>query len=325
MRRREFTAGLGSAAVWPLAARAQQPAVPVIGFLDTGREYSPRMIAGFWQGLREQGYVEGQNVGSIFYWAETQADRLASLAADLVRRRVAVIMATGGSAPALAAKAATGTIPIIFTTAADPVELGLVASLNRPGSNLTGVSFLAEALVPRRFQLLRQIVPSVASLGYLINPSSPQVEARVRGAEAATRTLGVKLAVLKAGTANEIDAIFANLSTQRIGALLTDADPLFYTQRDQVIALAAYHGVPAMYQIRDIVDDGGLVSYGANLGDVFRLAGNYAGRILKGDKPADLPVQQPVKFEMVINLNAARALGLAIPPTLLALADEVIE
>jgi putative tryptophan/tyrosine transport system substrate-binding protein len=274
MRRREFIAGLGSAAALPLAAWAQRASIPLIGFLDTGREYSARTIAGFRQGLGEQGFFQGMNVESSYSWAENQYDRLPALAADLVRRGVTVILATGGSSPALAAKAATSTIPIVFTTAADPVEVGLVTSLNRPGGNLTGVSFLAETLVPRRLDLLRQVAPAGALVGYLVNPNSPQVELRIAQTEGAARTLGVRMAILKAGGESELDAAFATLPTQQIGAVLTDADPVFFNQRNQITSLAASHAVPVIYQIREIVDAGGLMSYGASLRDVFRLAGN---------------------------------------------------
>jgi putative ABC transport system substrate-binding protein len=326
MRRREFIAGVfGAAAALPLGARAQQALLPTIGFIDTGFGYGQSIIVGFRRGLGEQGYAEGRNVEITYRWAEDQYDRLPALVADLVQRKVAVIVATGGSAPALVAKAATSTIPIIFTTAADPVFLGLVESFNRPGGNLTGVSFLAEALVPRRLELLHELAPAAGLVGYLVNPNSPQIGARIRDAESAADKLGVRLTTLRAHNVSELEAVFGTLSAQGIGALLADADPFFVNNRDQVVALAARQALPVIYQVREIVEAGGLISYGPNLGDVFRLAGNYAGRLLKGEKPAELPVQQPTRFEMVLNLKTAKSLGLAVPETLLATADEVIE
>jgi putative ABC transport system substrate-binding protein len=324
MRRREFIAGLGSAAAWPVVARAQQPAMPVIGYLSGAAETS-RYSAPFLQGLGEHGFVEGRNVEIVYRYAKTQYDRLPAMAAELVGRRVAVIVATGGPNSALAAKSATSTIPIVFESGVDPVESGLVPSLNRPGGNLTGVSFLTTALVSKRLELLHQIVPPATSIGYLVNPTLFNVETQKREAEIAARILGVGLVFLNASTLNEIEAAFAILVGQQIGALMADADPFFFAQRDQIAALATRHAVPAIYAYREAVAAGGLVSYGASILDAYRLVGTYAGRILKGEKPANLPVQQATRTEMVINLKTAKALGLTMPETLLATADEVIQ
>jgi putative tryptophan/tyrosine transport system substrate-binding protein len=327
MRRREFIAGLGGAAVWSVAVPAQQP-LSVIGMLFGGteaEEFPPHISAAFRQGLREHGFAEGRNVEILYRWAETHYDRLPALAADLARRGVAVIVAAGGVAPVMAAKSATATIPIVFISAADPVELGLVASLNRPGGNVTGVSILTQAVASKRLQLLHEVVPAVSSIGYFVNPASPQVQAQIRDAEIAAGILGVRLAILNASTPGEIEGAFAILAEQRIGALMTAADPLFFVQRNQLAALTARYAVPAIYQVREMVDAGGLMSYGADLSDVYRLAASFAGRILKGEKPADLPVQQSTKIDLVINRKTAKALGLTIPETLLATADEVIQ
>jgi putative ABC transport system substrate-binding protein len=332
MRRREFIAGLASAAlasssIWPLAARAQQPAVPVIGFLtvNPGRSEAGYLLPAFHRGLGEEGYAEGRNVKVLYQWAGSAYDRLPALAADLVRRRVAVIVATGGTPVALAAKSATATIPIVLAGGGDPVELGLVASLNRPGGNVTGVSFVTVPLIAKRLELLHQLVPAAATIGFLVNPRSPQVAAETKEAEKAAGILGVRLAVVNASTPDEIERAFATLAEQRIGALLSGADALFGVQHNQLAALAARHALPAIYHTRDTVEVGGLMSYGGSISDAWRLAGIYAGRILKGEKPAELPVQQSTKIEMVINLKTAKALGLTFPVTLLAVADEVIE
>ncbi len=325
MRWRQFIAALAGAAV-PWVARAQQPATPVIGYLNTETESGIRSLtAAFRKGLNERGYDEGRNVEILYRFGETRYDRLPELAGDLVTRQVSVIVASGNAASALAAKSATLAIPIVFITPTDPVEIGLVTSLSRPGGNLTGVSLLAEALVAKRLQLLHEIVPVAASVGYLVNPTSPQVEARITEVRIAARTLGMRLTILTASTALEIEEVFADAGGPRIDALLVDANPLFYTQREQLTGLAIRQGVPSICQVRELVDAGGLVSYGTNLPDAWRLAATYVDRILKGEKPAELPVQQATKVQLVINLKTASALGLAIPPYMLALADEVIE
>jgi putative ABC transport system substrate-binding protein len=299
--------------------------MPVIGYLSGAAEISP-FSAAFLQGLGEHGYVEGRNVEILYRFAKTQYDRLPAMAAELVGRRVAVIVATGGPNSALAEKkGATATIPIVFESGVDPVLSGLVPTLNHPGGNLTGVSFFSTALVAKRLELLHQIVPRATSIGYLVNPSLFNVEAQKNEAEIAARILSVRLVFLAANTLSEIKAAFAALIDQRIGALMADADPFLFAQRDQIAALAAHHAVPTIYAFRESVAVGGLVSYGASIADAYRLVGTYAGRILKGEKPADLPVFQPTKFELVINLATAKALGLTIPETLLATADEVIQ
>jgi len=322
IRRREFIAGLAGTGVWPTAALAQQRVVPVIGYLTSGSERSS-LVPSFHQGLGEQGYVGGRNVEVLARWANGQYDQLPALAADLVRRRVAVIFASADTG--LVAKSATATIPIVFTSSTDPVDLGLVASLNRPGGNLTGVYFLIQTLTAKRLELLHEIVPAVASIGLLVNPTNIVVETQIGEAEAAARTLRVQLVSAKASTPSEIERAFAILGGQQIGALLVAGDALFFGQAAQFAALAARHGIPTIYPLREWVDAGGLMSYGPSISDAYRLAGNYVGRILKGDNLTDLPVQQSTRIEMVLNLKTARALGLAIPPAVLALADEVIE
>ena len=327
MRRREFVTLVGGVvAGWPLAAWAQQPAVPVIGFLGSGTNASSGRIAdAFSQGLSEQGYVEGQNV-EIIYRSADRTEGFPALAADLVRRRVALIVIPDpGTGAALAAKLATGSIPIVFGIGSDPVEAGLVASLNRPGGNLTGVYFLNQQLTAKHLELLHKITPNVTTVGFLVNPTAPAVKVQNREAETAARSLGLNLTILNATTPNEIEAAFATVVDRQIGALAIDADSLFFVQRDLLAALAARHTVPAIYSAREYVEAGGLMSYGARLSDTLRVVGNYAGRILKGTKPADLPVIQSTKFEFVINLKTAKALGLVVPPNLLATADEVIE
>ena len=328
MKRRQFIALLGgAAATWPLTAHAQQPAMPVIGFLNSAspESFAPQ-LAGFRQGLQEVGYTEGQNVAIEFRWAKSQHDRLPELAADLVRRRVAVIAATGGTVSATAAKSVTTTIPIVFTSGGDPVRMGLVASLNQPGGNVTGVSLFTSTLAAKRLELLHELVPTAKVIAILVNPANPNSEPDTRAVQAAAPTIGVQIVVLKARNGAEIGKAFDALSQYKVDAILVGADPLFDNSgRDQMIVLTARHAVPAIYDWRDVTVAGGLVSYGSNLAEGYRLAGIYAGRILKGAKPADLPVQQPSKFEFVINLKTAKALGLTIPNQMQLLADEVIE
>jgi ABC-type uncharacterized transport system substrate-binding protein len=324
MRRRDVITLIGGAAAWPLAAHAQQP-VPVIGFLNSAAlAGEAQRLAAFRQGLKESGFVEGQNVVIELRSAEGQFDRLPALAADLVRRQVNVLVANT-TASALAAKPATSTLPIVFVTGGDPVELGLVASLNRPGGNLTGVSFLVNKLVAKRLELLSALVPGTAALGMLVDPNNPNARADTKDAQAAAAALGRKLVVAEAGTESEIDTAFAALLQQRVSALLIGAHVLFFSRRDRLVALAARHAVAASYSTREFVAAGGLMSYGPNQTDVYRLVGVYTGRILKGAKPADLPVERPVKFELVINLRTAKTLGLDVPLHLQQLADEVIE
>jgi len=325
MRRREFITLLGGAAVWPLAARAQQPAMPVIGHLGIG---SPRSaeIAGFRNGLSEQGFVEGRNVLIDSRFAPTgQYDRLLALASELVGLRVAVLFASSSAGVARAVKAATATIPIVFANGADPVKVGLVASMNRPGGNATGVSFYTSELIPKRLGLLRELTPQAQTIAFLVNPTNPVSEGDIEDVEAAARSVGQRIMVVRARNETEIDIAFSTISQQQVGALLVDVDAFFSSRREQLAALATSYRVPVSYNNRRYVEAGGLISYGPNLEEAVRQAGVYAGRILKGEKPADLPVQNPTKYELVINLRAAKAIGLVVSPTLLALADEVIE
>jgi putative ABC transport system substrate-binding protein len=327
MRRREFITLLGgAAAAWPLAARAQQPAMPVIGFLNgTSAAAWGRFVESFRHGLGETDFIEGQNVAIEFRWAEGQYDRLPVLAAELVRRRVAVIVATGGDASGRAAKAATATIPIVFTSGADPVREGLVASFNQPGGNATGVNVLLAAMEGKRLALLREMVPTAALIAVLLNPAIPYFDSQLNDVQAAARSVGQQLHILRASNDGEIDAAFAAAAELRAGALLVTADPFLFSRRERLVGLASRYAIPAIYELREYAAAGGLMSYGISLAEVYRLVGVYTGRILKGDKPADLPVLQPTKFELVINLKTAKALGLNVPLQLQQLADEVIE
>ena len=325
LRRRDFIAGLGSAAAWPLAARAQQRAMPAVGFLS-GNSPGPlrRQMAAFHSGLKEVGYVERQNVALEYRWAEGQYEKLPGLAAELVRRQVAVIVAVT-NAGALAAKQATTIIPIVFEIGEDPVKIGLVKSLSRPGGNMTGVTTFGVGLTAKRLGLLLEMVPMATTMAVLVNPKSVNAQPQLDDAQEASARLGVRLTVLTATAESEFESAFATLARQQAGALLVSAEPLFYSRQQLLVLLAARHGVPAIYEWREFAAAGGLMSYGTILTDAYHQAGVYTGRILKGEKPDDLPTVQSSRFEFVINLNTAKALGLAVPPTLLARADEIIE
>jgi putative tryptophan/tyrosine transport system substrate-binding protein len=327
VKRREFIALLGgAAATWPVAARAQQPAMPVVGFLHAlSPENVSNPMAGFHQGLKEAGYIESQNLAIEYRWAQGHYDRLPELAADLVRRKVAVIVATGGDPSPQIAKAATQTIPIVFGMLGDPVREGLVASLNRPGGNATGITKFGPAAVTKRLQLLHDLVPQAVLIAFLMNPNNPNSHIEMKAAQTAANSLGRQIVVFSASSESELDAVFASMVRQRIGALLGASDPFLFGRRDRIVSLAAHYRIPAIYYLPEFVRAGGLMSYGNSLTDPYRVIGVYVGRILKGEKPADLPVVQSTKFEFVINLQTANALGLSLPPGVLAIADEVIE
>src|SRR5262245_860444 len=326
LKRREFITLLGGgAAVWPFAAQAQQPAMPVIGDLRArSPEDTTHLVAAFRRGLAENGYVEGQNVAIEYRWARGQVDRLAALAAELAGRSVAILVATGGESAALAAKAATSTIPIVFSMG-DPVKAGLAASYNRPGGNATGINLLTDTLEPKRLGLLHELMPQAATIAFLLNPDFPSAEDQSKDMQEAARAIGLHIHALRANTDREIETAFETVAQHRIGALAVAASPFFDTRRDTLVALAARHAVPTMYHFREFAAAGGLMSYGIDPVDAYRQVGVYAGRVLKGAKPADLPVLQPTKFEFVINLKTAKALSLEIPARLLSFVDEVIE
>jgi putative ABC transport system substrate-binding protein len=327
MRRREFIAFVGcTAATWSLAARAEQSAMPVIGFLNSA---SPQpfanYVSGFRVGLKQTGYIGGQNVTIEFRWAEGHYDSLPEMAADLVRRKVAVLVSTGGSPSVMAAKAATATIPIVFTIGIDPIHLGIVTSLSRPGGNITGVNLFATQMETKRLGLLRALIPGVQLIAVLLNPNEPNYAFQLRDVQESAVAIGQQLHILRASNVSDFDAAFATAVQLRAGAMLVSSDPFFNSQRDKIVALAARYSIPAIYEWREYALAGGLMSYGTNISDGYRQAGVYAGRILKGEKPADLPVVQSARFELVINLKTAKALGIEVPPNLSAEADEIIE
>jgi putative tryptophan/tyrosine transport system substrate-binding protein len=326
MRRRELFLLVGGAVTAPRALRAEQKMIPVIGFLNsTSSEPVAPYVAAFRQGLSKTGYVEGQNVAIEYRWAEGNFDRLPALAADLVRRKIDVIASTGASAPALAAKNATSTIPVVFIIGSDPVVDGLVANLARPGGNLTGFTLLGGELTPKRLELLTELVPGARVIALLVNPNNTSAEPQIRDAQGAARAKGAQLHILKASTESEIDAAFAALAPLQAEALVVGSDPFFDSQREQLVTLAAHHAIPVIYSEREFAAAGGLLSYGTSRMAAYRDAGVYVGKVLKGVKPADLPVQQPTTFELVVNLKTAKALGLTVPPSILARADELIE
>jgi len=324
MKRREFITLIGGAAAWPIPARTQQLGTLVIGFLD-GQSFDPHLMTAFREGLKEVGYIEGRTVAIYFRSADGQTDRLVTLAGDIVGRRVAVIVTTRGGAAALAAYATTTTIPIVFVSGIDPVTSGLVMNLNRPGGNATGVYILQQVLEGKRLGLLRELVPAATLIAVLLNPTNANFQTQLRGVQDAAGALGQQVNILSASTERDIGMAFASVIESRAGALLIGSDPFFNNERDQIVALAARHAIPAIYEGREFAMAGGLASYGTSLADAYRQAGIYTGRILNGEKPADLPVVQPAKFDFVINLKSAKALGLDVPPGLSAGADEIIE
>jgi putative tryptophan/tyrosine transport system substrate-binding protein len=327
MKRRNFIGLAGGVAAWPLVARAQRPSVPLVGFLGaTSPEGYMGFVSGFQRGLKEAGFTDGDNVSILYRWAEGQYDRLPGLAADLVSRRVSVIVATGGLPSSLAAKQATDTIPIVFTLGSDPVKFGLVSSLNRPNGNVTGVTLFAYLLDAKRIELMHELVPGASVVALLVNPNSPaQAEAQYADVEAAVQKFGQRLVILKAGSESEIESAIDGIANKKASVLLVSADPLFLSRRDQLVALVTRHAIPSIYEWRQFAEAGGLMSYGIDLVDAYRQAGVYVGKILGGAKPGDLPVLQPAKFEFVINLRTAKALGVTVPNTMLVAADQVIE
>ncbi len=325
--RRHFIFGLGGAAAWPLAVRAQQSALPVIGWLNSGSAHDPffaRLLTAYKAGLKDAGYVEGQNVEIDYRWSEGQYARLPALAAELVGKRVAVI-AAGGPPAAVAAKAATETIPIVFTVGDDPVKLGLVASLNRPGGNATGINLIDNELEAKRLGLLHEVAPAANTIAVLLNPTSPAFDTQSKNVQAGARASGLEIVILTAASQQDIDQAFTTLDRVKVGALLVGSDPSLGTFREQLVSLAARRSLPTMFAWREIVETGGLMSYSIDFAEAYRQAGVYSGRVLKGEKPGELPVQRPTKFDIAINLKTAKSLGLTVPPTMLALADEVIE
>jgi putative ABC transport system substrate-binding protein len=327
MKRRKFLSWLGSAAAWPITVRAQQPAMPVIGFLSSlSPEAAAGLVTAFRQGLRETGFTEGHNLAIVFRWADGRRDRLPALARELVGLQVSLLFASGGPPAALAAKAATSAIPIVFSAASDPVKLGLIESLSRPGGNVTGMSAFATELVGKRLELAKELLPTVRVVGYLLNPKGLNVAIESIQARAAAAVLDLELQFLNASSVDNFDAVFADAAHRHVGAIIVAAgEPFFLSQRRRLVELAARHAIPAIYGWRDFITVGGLISYGTSLPDSYRRAAIYAGRILKGEKPAHLPVMQPTKFDLALNLKTAKALNLNIPPTLLARADELIE